>query len=228
MIYYGIHWYNLDGVNGMSLRVNDIFIQKLNEIQSRVPVRIKGTEDSVPFSQFLDNAGKVNTPAVDKEGKDRSKDISMARAMLSKSKAVIPKDKSVLMNIIENNIREASKKYGVDANLIRAVIRQESGYDPRSLSKAGAQGLMQLMPETADALNLSDPWDVTQNIDGGTRFLRDQLSAFDGNLKLALAAYNAGPEAVRRYNNTIPPYAETQDYVTRVLQYYRQYSRGNE
>lgn len=227
MIYYGIHWYNLDGVNGMSLRVNDIFIQKLNEIQSRVPVRIKGAGDGVPFSQLLDNAGKVNTPVVDKEGKDRSKNISIARAMLSKSNAVIPKDKSVLMNTIENNIREASKKYGVDANLIRAVIRQESDYDPRLLSKAGAQGLMQLMPETANALNLSDPWDVTQNIDGGTRFLRDQLSAFDGNLKLALAAYNSGPEAVRRYNNTIPPYTETQDYVTRVLQYYRQYSRGN-
>jgi soluble lytic murein transglycosylase-like protein len=209
----------------MSLNVNDIFLQKLNEIQSRVPIKINGFQNDVPFDQLLNNASNNNLGSIDKEGIDRSSDVERAKASRSKSTAVIPRDKTELMKVINTNISAASKKYGIDENLIRAVVKQESDNDPFSLSHTGAQGLMQLMPETADALNVKNPWDIAENIDGGTRYLRDQLVAFKGDTKLALAAYNAGPESVIKYNG-VPPYEETQNYVNAVINYYKQYSRS--
>jgi len=117
----------------------------------------------------------------------------------------------------------ASRLHGVDAALIHAVISAESGYNPSALSKAGAMGLMQLMPQTAKRYGVTNIMDPVQNITGGVRYLRDLLSMFNGNLELAIAAYNAGENAVIKYGNKIPPYAETVQYVPKVLGFYRKF-----
>ena len=123
-------------------------------------------------------------------------------------------------------IRQACRRHGVEFALVKAVIKAESAFDPSALSPAGARGLMQLMPDTASLHGVTDVHDPQGNIDGGVRHLRLLLDRFRGNLTLTVAAYNAGAEAVVRYHG-VPPYAETQEYVQRVLRYresYRQQS----
>jgi len=116
-------------------------------------------------------------------------------------------------------ITEASNRYGIPERLVTAVIRAESGFNPRAVSRKGAQGLMQLMPSTASVLGVRNSFDPRENIDGGVRHLRGLLDRFPGNLPFAIAAYNAGEKAVTAYGG-IPPYPETQDYVVKVLRLY--------
>ena len=119
-------------------------------------------------------------------------------------------------------IKRASRQHGVAPGLVKAVIAAESGFDPEAISRKGAQGLMQLMPGTAESMGVADALDPWQNIDGGTRYLSQMIERFPGELHLALAAYNAGPEAVKRHRG-VPPYEETRTYVRRVLRYYEKY-----
>lgn len=237
----------------MNLDVDAIFRQKLAEIESRLSGKIPGlslntTETSeIPFEKYLADASMLGLDnsltgsLTDGDGlflsdtsslsrylenqinkDDTSSNVLRAQLALANSNAYIPNDKTELMNIINSVIDSASQKYGVDKDLIRAVIKQESSFSPTAISKAGAQGLMQLMPGTADTLEVSDPFDIVQNINGGTQYLRDQLTRYQGDVSLALAAYNAGPNSVDTYGG-IPPYAETQDYVQKVTEYYNQY-----
>ncbi len=120
-------------------------------------------------------------------------------------------------------IQDAAKATRLDAALIHAVISAESGYNPFARSRKGAAGLMQLMPETAKRYGVKNRLDPAQNISGGARYLRDLIRMFNNDLQLAVAAYNAGENAVVRAGNRIPPYQETMTYVPRVMSYYRKY-----
>jgi soluble lytic murein transglycosylase-like protein len=121
---------------------------------------------------------------------------------------------------LQQIISSAAKRYGVDENLIKSVIKVESNYNPNAVSHAGAQGLMQLMPATARGLGVTDPFDPQQNVLAGTRFLRDMLRRYDGNLDAALAAYNWGPGNVDRKGMALP--RETRDYLSKVKANYQQ------
>ena len=122
-----------------------------------------------------------------------------------------------------SHVMAASQETQIEPALIHAVISVESAYNPRAISRAGAVGLMQLMPETAKRYGVNNRLDPEQNIHGGARYLRFLMKMFDNNLKLVLAAYNAGEEAVMKYGMRIPPYRETQNYVPKVLHHYERY-----
>jgi len=124
-----------------------------------------------------------------------------------------------------NIIRHYSEKYSLEEGLVHAVIKAESNYNATAVSKKGALGMMQLMPGTARLLKVDNPLDPAENIGGGSRYLRQMLDEFNGNLDFAIAAYNAGPNAVRRHGG-IPPYEETRTYVKRVKQYLSTYRQG--
>lgn len=120
-------------------------------------------------------------------------------------------------------INRIAKRHHLSNALLHAVITAESSYDPNAISRAGAVGLMQLMPGTAQRYGVRNRKDPVSNMEGGTRYLKDLLGMFDNNLTLALAAYNAGENAVKKYNNQIPPYEETRHYVNKVLGFYKEY-----
>lgn len=123
-----------------------------------------------------------------------------------------------LLDTWDGYILASAARYGVPAALVKAVVLAESGMNPNAISRSGAMGLMQLMPATASGLGVDDPWDPEQNIDGGTRYLRQMIERFSDNRR-AVAAYNAGPANVEKFNG-VPPFEETQVYVVRVLDLY--------
>lgn len=126
---------------------------------------------------------------------------------------------SISRTEINDLISKYSDKNGLDEDFVKAVINQESGFNPNATSKCGAMGLMQLMPSTAEGLGVKNAYDAEQNIEGGTKYLKGLMDRFNNDKSLALAAYNAGPNAVKKYGG-IPPYAETQNYVKNILSKY--------
>ncbi len=134
--------------------------------------------------------------------------------------SVSEKKKATREEQIQSAVSQASEKYNLPPELITSVMKQESGGNPYAESPVGAQGLMQLMPETAKSLGVRNSFDIGQNVDGGATYLRQMLDRFDGDLSKALAAYNAGPNAVEKYKG-VPPYAETQNYVKSIMANYQ-------
>lgn len=128
----------------------------------------------------------------------------------------------------ESHIDATARRHGLDPLLVRALIRAESNFDPRAVSPKGAVGLMQLMPQTAQRYGVENRFDPAQNVEGGVRYLRDLIAMFEGDLTLALAAYNAGEGAVLKYGRRVPPYAESQQYVVKVRAFYDGFRRGGQ
>jgi soluble lytic murein transglycosylase-like protein len=180
--------------------VRTIFYEKLNNIQSRVPVKIWNSNQP-NFQTILDeNISTIN---------EQSTKINKSSSNSS----------TKLLEYIDSVIKETSIKYDMDYNLVKSIVKAESDFNYTAKSNAGAMGLMQLMPETAESLGVENPYDIEENIDGGTRYFKEMLNKFNGDLDLALAAYNAGPNAVINYNG-IPPYKETINYIKNVKNYY--------
>ena len=171
------------------------------------------TDNIQSFDTVLKNSTKV------KFGDLISKPVTKVNANIYTAQIQSDAAKISPRQKIHDIVSKISQRHGVDEKLVSAVIKQESGFNPNAKSKVGALGLMQLMPSTAKGLGVTNPLDPEQNVEGGVKYLKSMLNKYNGNIILALAAYNAGPGAVDKYDG-VPPYKETQNYVRSILANY--------
>ena len=170
---------------------------------------------------------------VDKYGRviltDRPQNANYKRLVKTWKGWVEAKGRIALQDFERNKRKHSStidyyaRRYGLPRSLVHAVVTAESAYDPDAVSRTGAVGLMQLMPETARRYGVANRRNPSENVNGGTHYLRDLLLKFNNDLRLALAAYNAGEGAVKQYGNRVPPFAETRHYIDKVISYYKKY-----
>ncbi len=223
-------------------------IERIKEIQSRIS-EIKALGEHSVLNKIREvtpsQSNKSESPAGEKKFSEILKEVLQENSYLSGEKALSKKvnllvgnksDNQEILNSIYQNLKEsykedgkiedviekAAEKFGVDASLIKAIIRQESQFNKYAVSPKGAMGLMQLMPQTASLLGVKDPFDVVENIFGGTKYIKMLLNKYKGDLNLALAAYNAGPDAVDSFKG-IPDFEETKNYVENVVKFYNIY-----
>lgn len=179
----------------------------------RIEIAQEMSDLKLEFNSLLTTSSETTTPSIQAED---ATDLVNSTTLSTSMPITIPEvSNDIPSSKYDGIISRMSEKYNVPEQFIRSVIRAESDFNPNSLSSAGAMGLMQLMPETAKSVGVTDPYDPEQNIEGGTKLLKSYIDKY-GDLKLVLAAYNAGPGAVAKYGG-VPPYEETQNYIKKVL-----------
>lgn len=198
----------------------------IRSVQNRIAqlqqqLGIPGSVPGMDFQQTLDKAvrGGAKTQQVPVRGVDRAVTAQQAGAVVQLPEYSVNSSLPIADQSLTAMVEDAARKYHVDPKLVSAIAEVESGGNQDVTSSAGAIGVMQLMPDTAASLGVN-PYDKKSNIEGGAKYLREMLDAFDGDVRRAVAAYNAGPQAVRDYGG-VPPYQETQNYVNKVLDIYR-------
>ena len=193
------------------------YVNTLNAQWAPVEKQNTAVENQQAKIHSFENVLKNSTGV--KFGDLLTRPVTKVNANIYSAQAETGAEKISTREQIKNIVFRAAKKHGVDEKLVNALIKQESGFNPNAKSKVGAMGLMQLMPATAKGLGVTNPMDPEQNVEGGVKYLKSMLNKYNGNVILALAAYNAGPGAVDKYDG-VPPYKETQNYVKSILANY--------